>query len=175
MSQIIEKSTNKYITLKSALSKGILSQPNKFLLSDNVFLNKITKKTTSKAVARRLIIQNKQTLDDFIIPSNLIYNQFTKNFVSSTKPNKKKVSFIDDGRTKLINDINKKFTNKEAFDLKFGSDVLSDADLLQLIAKRPEQYTIKIGNKYYALNDNTRKRLLNLVSENMISQLILVY
>jgi len=168
MSQIIEKSTNKYITLKSALSKGILSQPNKFLLSDNVFLNKITKKTTSKAVARRLIIQNKQTLDDFIIPSNLIYNQFTKNFVSSTKPNKKKVSFIDDGRTKLINDINKKFTNKEAFDLKFGSDVLSDADLLQLIAKRPEQYTIKIGNKYYALNDNTRKRLLNLVSENMI-------
>ncbi len=71
-------------------------------------------------------------------------------------------------RTKFFTDLKKKFDENEKFDVPFGNSFVSDADVLEFVAKQKARYTMKVADKYYVINDATRNRLKNLVERDLI-------
>jgi hypothetical protein len=165
---IFNKASNRYVKLKTAIDKGILDHPEKFIIPDNYFLRKDQPKLINKKTAERLLLNNKINLNNLISNKKLIYNPLSKKFNQTTKANIEKITKINKERNYFMNDVNSRFRNKEKFELKFGNKEISDADLLKLITSRNEPYTVRIGNNYYALNDNTRNRLSKLIQKDMI-------
>lgn len=166
--KFFNKKTQRYSNLKTAIKNGLYDDTKNFIIPDNIFVNKLNNRIVSKATAQKLLLDDKININNLIIGKSNIYNQITKKFNVSNEKNIKIINDINKERNIFINDVNNRFKNKDKFDLKFGNKQISDADLLKLISKRPEPYTIKIGNIYYALNDNTRNRLEKLIKKNMI-------
>ena len=63
-------------------------------------------------------------------------------------------------RDKFFKTLKAKFDANEQFDVPFGNSFVSDADVLEFIAKQKNRYTMKVADKYYVINDATRNRLL---------------
>ena len=71
-------------------------------------------------------------------------------------------------RDKFFKTLKAKFDANEQFDVPFGNSFVSDADVLEFIAKQKNRYTMKVADKYYVINDATRNRLRNLVENDLI-------
>lgn len=68
-------------------------------------------------------------------------------------------------RTNFIKDLNTKFTTQNAFRVYMGKNFISAQDILKQITRQAGKWLVKVGDKYYTLNDTTKQRLNNLIQE----------
>lgn len=68
-------------------------------------------------------------------------------------------------KTNFVKDLNKKFTTQNAFRIYMGNNFIADKDILKQITRQAGKWLVKVGDKYYTLNDTTKQRLSNLIQE----------
>ena len=166
--KIFNKLTKRYINFKTAKAKGLFTNPENFSLPSNIIIRKDTQRIISAKNAQKLISSKKLYPENLILGHKVLFNQETKRFIGDTKKNKEKIAKQEDKKEKLINQIEKNFEDKKEFTVSLNNKIITDVELFDIVAKRREDYVIKIGDITYALNDNTRNRLRELVQENLI-------
>ena len=85
-----------------------------------------------------------------ILGHKVLFNQETKRFIGDTKKNKEKIAKQEDKKEKLINQIEKNFEDKKEFTVSLNNKIITDVELFDIVAKRREDYVIKIGDITYA-------------------------
>jgi len=166
--KIFNKLTKRYINFKTAKAKGLFTNPENFSLPSNIIIRKDIQKVISVKNAQKLISSKKIYIENLILGNKVLFNQETKRFIGDTKKNKEKIAKQEDKKEKLINQIEKNFNDKKEFNVSLDNKIITDVDLFDIVAKRREGYTVKIGSIYYALNDNTRNRLREIVQDNLV-------
>lgn len=73
-------------------------------------------------------------------------------------------------KKQFLTTLRRNFASGRRFTISFGNNFISDAEILDFIARVPGRWKFSVGNEFYVLNDNTRLRFRELVENNLILQ-----
>lgn len=71
-------------------------------------------------------------------------------------------------KKQFLTTLRRNFASGRRFTISFGNNFISDAEILDFIARVPGRWKISAGNEFYFLNDNTRIKFRQLVENNLV-------
>jgi len=79
--------------------------------------------------------------------------------------NKKLTSIRGQQKSTFETIIEKQFRSNDTVRINMGNDFMTDQDVLRAIVKQPGQWTVKVKDKYFTLNDKTKLRLKDIIKK----------
>jgi len=170
MSKIYNRSTDRYISVSNAIKKGLLEEPDNFIIPRDKILVK-TKKGFSLKKQSNLQKFIKKKEDLLPVNTNYIFNPLTGRVIKNNQKNKNEI-FKNQFR----------FISKDGFEIKDINSTKRLRKVIREVKKIDQKFKLKINDKTFVLNHSTMDNLLKPIdiskregSDKEIMQLVNIY